>query len=811
MNKKHTATIRLLAIFLSFAMIFSAMPTMTFAEDVASENPTIITQTPDSGEPQEQETPNEETPNEETPNEETPNEETPNEDSDNEQQQPQNIEEDSSDSLTMSNTDFGFTEDYTKDATELVQSLIGNDVNVTDIKSEGTVYRIDNAKSKLGFNSFVTLDTSAKIANNSQDPDLGALITSESKNYGGDTAALTFTMEATGSLLNFNYIFASSEFNQDSMYNDIFGLFVKVNDGDFENIALLNNGKHITITNLRAGKNGTQLNNGTSTNIGNAGTEYDYFTVTDSLSINKEDCNGFTKIFNAKKSVNVGDMVTIKFVIADVGDTGMNSYVMIEDGSISFEKKTGTINGEITQNNNYVDGASVKLIKGNKQIANVVTSADGKYNFPDVEPGIYTLEVTSENKIITVFVNVDTSSVTKNITIPDVNGAKNTIVEIYNDETPNVVTDLNGLFDATLADDKDTDKGITQADIDTVTAGGNVDIKLTAEKKDETQAKDDAEKIKNLVNEPTAKYLFIDLSVLKIITESGKTPNNPVKLTELNDLIDVIIEVPEELRGAGLKVFRVHEGTAQELTETTNIDGEKIKLSDDYSYVTITTKKFSTYSMMNVPGTYNVTIKNGAVGASGSGSYAQGTTVNINAGTKIGYIFNGWTSSAGIKFANASSATTTFTMPVNDVTVTANWKYLGGNSSSGNSGSKNYQYEFWKEVENKINSNNPSGVINISANNYDQMPYSVMDALVKNNVTLVIDWNGGNTITIPAGKAQTNEANRIYWSLSILEQIYKNIDFVETPITNDTINPETGGAGYIKNVSTGAGTVTFSL
>ncbi|GEM_PF-6752038 len=783
MNKKNTASIRLLAMVLSAAMFFSVMPAMAFAEDIASGNPPIITQAPNSGTPQE------------TPSEGNP----AHEDSDNGGRQQGKIEADLAGISLMGSAADALTEDYTKNATELVQSLIGNEVTVTDIKSEGTVYRIDNANSQIGITSCVTLDTSGKISSDFTDPDLDALITSEAKDYGGDTAALMFTMQATGSLLNFNYVFASSEFDEDPKYNDIFGLFVKVNDGEFENIALLDNGKHITITNLRAGKSGTQLNNGTSTDIGAAGTAYDYFTVTDSLSINKGECSGFTKKFNAKKSVNIGDIVTIKFVIADVGDEAMNSYVMIEDGSISFEEKGGMISGEITQNNNFVDGASVKLLKGNKQIASAVTAADGKYKFSDVAPGVYTLEVTSENKVITVFVTVDSSAVTKNVTIPNVNGAQNTIVEIFNDETPDVVTDLNDLFDGALANNTDTNKGITQEDLDTVAAGGKVEIKLTAEKKDEIETKGEAEKIKELASTPTAKYLFLDLSVFKTITESG-TAKDPVKLIELNDLVDIVIEVPAELRGAGLRVFRVHEGIAQELTATANNDGEKIKLSVDRAYVTITTKKFSTYSMMNV--TYNVTINNDAAGASGDGSYAEGAVVNINAGTKSGYSFNGWTSSDGIAFADASSTTTTFTMPANAVTITANWKYIGGIDLGESSDSTDYQYEFWKEVEDKINSAKHSDVISIDANNYDRLSYSVMDALGKNYVTLVINWNGGNTITIPAGKAQINEANRISWSLAMLEQIYKKIE-ADTSITKNPINPQTGGGDYINDASAG--------
>ena len=64
----------------------------------------------------------------------------------------------------------------------------------------------------------------------------------------------------------------------------------------------------------------------------------------------------------------------------------------------------------------------------------------------------------------------------------------------------------------------------------------------------------------------------------------------------------------------------------------------------------------------------------------GAGSYAQGAKVSINAGTKSGYTFAGWTSKDGVEFADAKSAQTTFTMLGKAVTVTATWT---ANSLSG--------------------------------------------------------------------------------------------------------------------------------
>jgi uncharacterized repeat protein (TIGR02543 family) len=92
--------------------------------------------------------------------------------------------------------------------------------------------------------------------------------------------------------------------------------------------------------------------------------------------------------------------------------------------------------------------------------------------------------------------------------------------------------------------------------------------------------------------------------------------------------------------------------------------------------------------------TVNMNSGNGT--PTGAGNYAAGEVVTLNAGTRSGFTFNNWTSTSnGVVFAAASSATTTFSMPANAVTVTANWTQnaqhlvtlnLGGSSGGGGGG-----------------------------------------------------------------------------------------------------------------------------
>jgi uncharacterized protein (TIGR02145 family) len=92
------------------------------------------------------------------------------------------------------------------------------------------------------------------------------------------------------------------------------------------------------------------------------------------------------------------------------------------------------------------------------------------------------------------------------------------------------------------------------------------------------------------------------------------------------------------------------------------------------------------------PDTYILTVLSDGDGATESGERAPGRQISINAGTPPeGLYFKKWTTESGVTFANANSATTTFTMPASAVTVTASFepKYTVTLSSVGTGASVN--------------------------------------------------------------------------------------------------------------------------
>lgn len=78
-------------------------------------------------------------------------------------------------------------------------------------------------------------------------------------------------------------------------------------------------------------------------------------------------------------------------------------------------------------------------------------------------------------------------------------------------------------------------------------------------------------------------------------------------------------------------------------------------------------------------------------GGSGSGSYTPGTVVTIGAfAAGDGRVFDRWTTaSTGVGFLDATSPTTTFTMPAGNVTVTATYKTALSSSTGSGSASTN--------------------------------------------------------------------------------------------------------------------------
>lgn len=270
-----------------------------------------------------------------------------------------------------------------------------------------------------------------------------------------------------------------------------------------------------------------------------------------------------------------------------------------------------------------IDNATAKLIIGETEI-DLTHSSGGQYTASDVEYGLYNVEVTTtDGKTITSTITIGANTAEKVITVP--NGKTNSIVETTGSDTPAIASDVNGLFTSAnvVTDDN---KGITEADKAAITGGGTVEIKLTAEKKNNPNDKD---RITEFVKDNNATFLYVDLTVTKTVNAG-----TPTKLKELNDLIEIQMEIPQEYQKDTLRIFRVHEGAAEELGRgiaNKNSFDEYYELSADKSIATLHVKRFSTFALTVNAVTPTPPPTDG--GSSGGGSSYDYYTITATAGT----------------------------------------------------------------------------------------------------------------------------------------------------------------------------------
>ena len=82
--------------------------------------------------------------------------------------------------------------------------------------------------------------------------------------------------------------------------------------------------------------------------------------------------------------------------------------------------------------------------------------------------------------------------------------------------------------------------------------------------------------------------------------------------------------------------------------------------------------------------------------------------------------------------------------------------------------------------------------MNVNAVTWDKMPENVMDALRKNpHVALIVRWDGGDPVIIPALTALAKEEGRVYYPLSYLSGLYKTINAALTqPVPQPSATPQ---------------------
>ena len=175
------------------------------------------------------------------------------------------------------------------------------------------------------------------------DADLSALINGQTTN---DANSLTFqfTVEPGAAQLNFNFVFASEEYNEfvGSDFNDVFGFFV-----DGQNVALIpGTATPVAINTVNAGYLDTPPSNPQYyRNNDPFDPDFAGNTVPPEQLLDLQ-ADGLTVVFTADVLAALDpslDVHTIKLAIADTSDDVYDSWVFLSGESFSIPEPTGAL------------------------------------------------------------------------------------------------------------------------------------------------------------------------------------------------------------------------------------------------------------------------------------------------------------------------------------------------------------------------------------------------------------------------------------------------------------------------------------
>ena len=260
---------------------------------------------------------------------------------------------------------------------------------------------------------------------------------------------------------------------------------------------------------------------------------------------------------------------------------------------------SGTVKDDTIPAPNSVSGATIRVMQGNVQFGETtVTTTDGTFIVTGVPGGIYNLVVTKGSQAITVRITVSGDNYSAGtVTLPS--GNRNSMLEVNGSGTPNVVVDnLNDVFGSGT----NPNSVYRQEDIDNVNNGGAVEIKLTVQKNDSSADKTEVEATMTSGGYTTGMVLDVDM--MKTVTTSSGADASETPITEVDDLITLIIPLPAELQGkTSYVVIRAHDyhdgnGIVTDTISTTaNAANERIEVSSDKTQLTLYVKYFSTYAI----------------------------------------------------------------------------------------------------------------------------------------------------------------------------------------------------------------------
>ena len=331
-------------------------------------------------------------------------------------------------------------------------------------------------------------------------------------------------------------------------------------------------------------------------------------------------------------------------------------------------------------------GVTVKLMKGDTQVASTTSAADGTYSFTDIAPGVYNIVAEKDDTTQTTLVIVTNHNETgKNVTLPQ--SKVNSKLTVNGADTPDVVA---GGLDKEAAAVKNENSSAT-----------SVKVEMTVESKSATEVNSaDKTNIEATASGKTLEYL--DIKVTKTVDGTDSA------ITMTANMMEIVI--PYDMTGkSNITVYRNHGSSATAFTPLNALPGSgavdgTYYLDTANHLIYVYTQKFSTYaigyntqsgggsgsggsssgggsssssggsSSGNSSTISTPSAKNGTVSVSPK-SASKGTTVTVTVTPDKGYVLETLTvtdaSGKKLDLKNLGSGKYSFTMPASKVEVKA--------------------------------------------------------------------------------------------------------------------------------------------
>ncbi|MEG1878506.1 MAG: YDG domain-containing protein, partial [Pseudoflavonifractor sp.] len=343
-----------------------------------------------------------------------------------------------------------------------------------------------------------------------------------------------------------------------------------------------------------------------------------------------------------------------------------------------------------------VPGANVRLVKGSTVFAETVSTVGGRFRFEAVPDGTYNIigekDVVGKLRTVTALVTITGGK-------PDLS----TLI------LPNA--EVSAVIETAPGQGKDKDNNPIEIKTPDVVVGGletpteeldkRITVKLTVRAKDEKTADQTAMAeiavLKTAMAKDKTLGLVLDMDIVKRTTTiSGGAPTTTTTeaITETDDLLEILIPLPQELQGKGTYIIlRHHEGEgAISISESPNAAGEYLTLNSARDLITLHARKFSTYAVYSGAAPYSpdpgtgtgtksklvvVDAKGGKLTADPAAP-ATGETVTITVATEKGYFLEKLLvtgpDGVAVAFRSNGDGTYSFPMPKGRTKVTAEYK-----------------------------------------------------------------------------------------------------------------------------------------